>query len=947
MEQAPSRGGGGAAAGASTRPSPPVPALGWIALGLLLAAISMRALFLLHDLGLLGPDTLPLVLATRSGGFLHSLGTPLFGDLLPAPYYRPVLHASIALDHALYGLEAFGYHASSVAVSALSGLALFALARALGISAAGGLVAVAFLLLHPVQGVVLPVPARRADGLCLLFTLLALTAQLRATTSERRWPWAPALLSALAIGAKETGFAAPLLCAVAACCAPGLRGAAARMRALRAALPPLLGVVVLGAALRWLVLGDLLGGRPVRTRGMLGALPDMAARVMGGSLSARAVWPDASLPVAALLLAAFASWVAFSRIGRARRQRLAARAAPPLAIVAAALLVFSAGYALGVLLQPWYLLLPVAFVALGLGAWVQSLSDAAASGTGTTRAVAVLGLLGIAACVLASSSDSYLVRGVGDWERADLRATRYLDGLREKLASAPDGERIAYASPPAFAKPVGSQAMRGVVVLAPYTVQAWATLAFPERRIRVVEGGDPAAAAPGEVVVVLGGTAGGGTAGGGAPRAAARDGAEADSARRPSFVVILADDLGYADLGFQGSLEIATPRLDRLARESVRFTDAYVTSPLCAPTRAALLTGRDPNRYGYTAATGTFQHQMRNDIGVSLDETLLPELLRRADYATAAVGKWHLGVRPEYRPLRRGFQSFFGFLAGTHDYFDWGPGLYGPVFRGARRAKGDEYLTDAFAREASEFVRRNAGRPYFLYVAFHAVHGPLEAPQRQLARYAGLEPEQRRAIAAMTTALDEGIGRILDAIEASGDSRDTLVWFLNDNGGIPPISSNAPLRGGKGDLFEGGIRVPSLLRWPRALPAGVYEAPVSVLDVFPTLAAAAGASPPARPLDGVDLLPHLRGASESPPHESLRWRFDRERAIRRGGWKLVDGAEGTLLFDLPADPGESRDLSAEQPGRVASLREELDAWTRELGPARPAWAPASQVPERP
>jgi len=937
MEQAPSRGGGGAA-GASTRPSPSIPAPGWIALGLLVAGFSLRALFLLRDLGLLGPDTLPLVLATQVGGFFHALGTPLFGDLLPAPYYRPVLHASIALDHGLYGLEAFGYHASSVAVVAASGLALFALARALGISAAGALFAVAFLLLHPVLGIVLPVPARRADALCLLFTLLALLAQLRASASGRRWPWAPALLSALAIGAKETGFAAPVLCAVAAGCAPTSSDTRTRVRGLRVALPPLLLVVALGGALRWLVLGDLLGGRPVRSDGLLGALPGMARRVMDGSLSAGAVWSDASLPVAALSLAAVASLLVFSRVGRDERRRLMARAAPPLAIATAALLVFSAGYALGVLLQPWYLLLPVAFVALGLGAWVQALADAVSAARPATRAGAILGVLGIAAGLLAIASDSWLVRGIGDWERADRRATRYLDGLRERLLETRAGERIPYAMPPAFAKPAGSQGMQGVVVLAPYSVQAWAALAFPERDIRVVQGDDTPPPAPGEVVVILRNSA---------PGEGARADASARPARRPSFVVILADDLGYADLGFQGSREIATPRLDQLAGESVRFSDAYVTSPLCAPTRAALLTGRDPNRYGYTAATGTYQHQMRQDIGVPLDETLLPELLRRAGYATAAVGKWHLGVRPEYRPLRRGFQSFFGFLAGTHDYFDWGPGLYGPVFRGARRAQGDAYLTDAFAGEASEFVRRHAGQPYFLYVAFHAVHGPLEAPERHLRAYAGLEPEERRAIAAMTTALDEGIGRILDAIADSGDARDTLVWFLNDNGGVPPISSNAPLRGGKGDLFEGGIRVPSLLRWPQALSPGVYEAPVSILDVFPTLAAAAGAAGTPRPLDGVDLLPHLRGASASPPHPSLRWRFDRERAIRRDGWKLVTGTEGTLLFDLPADPGETHDLSAEQPGRVASLREELDAWTRGLGPARPAWAPASEVSERP
>ncbi|MGH0028992.1 MAG: sulfatase-like hydrolase/transferase [Myxococcota bacterium] len=323
------------------------------------------------------------------------------------------------------------------------------------------------------------------------------------------------------------------------------------------------------------------------------------------------------------------------------------------------------------------------------------------------------------------------------------------------------------------------------------------------------------------------------------------------------------------------------------------------------------------------------QEQVRNDTGVPTSEVLLSQRLRQAGYATAAVGKWHLGVRPPYRPLRRGFDSFFGFLAGTHAYFDWGPGLYGPVFRDDRRVRGEGYLTDAFAEEAEQIIEGAGDAPFFLYVAFHAVHAPFEAPERHRDTYAHLEPPERAAVAAMTAALDDGVGRILDALDRTGRADDTLVWFLNDNGGLPPVSSNAPLRGGKGDLFEGGIRVPFVLRWPARLAPGTSDLPVSVLDVFPTVAAAAGLPEGDRPLDGADLLPSLAGGPP-PARPALHWRYDASRAIRRGPWKLLERDGEALLFDLAQDPGETRDLAAEHPRRVAELSRDLDAWESEV-----------------
>lgn len=910
------------------------------AAGITVLAASLRALWQARDHALLGLDSFPLVLATRvdsAGALLRSLARPLFGQWWPAPYYRPVLQLSIALDHAIHGIEPFGYHATSVAVFALAALALYVVARTLGTGPPGALVALLLLCAHPVLGVVLPSPARRADTLCLLFTLLAVAAQVRVASREDSRRWLPAALAALAIGSKETGLAAPVICGFAAVlfdAAPHGR----RTRHVARMLLPHAVVVALALAARVAVLGSVSGGRPVLTDGLVGSTFAMLGRLLVQGFSARAVWPDAPLPAAALcavVLLGAAGAVLCSAEARAAMARALAR---PAALALATLATFAAGYAAGGALQPWYLLLPVAACAWLAGAIADALLLVLrdARQRPLARLVSAGACLSVLLLILQLALRSPLVRGDEPWDRASARMTRYLGALETALARAGPGDRIDFSAPPAFVG--GRPRMAGVVVLAPYTVQAWARLAFPALRVRVAAAGDPTEPAPGEVLVVLDGGRGRTPA----PRAAQAP----PRAGRPDVVLILADDLGYADLGFQGSHEIATPELDRLAREGVRFTDAYVSSPICAPTRAGLLTGRDANRYGYTRTTGSFQDQMRGDIGVPVQERLLSEVLHDAGYETAAVGKWHLGVRPKYRPLRRGFDSFFGILAGSHDYFDWGGGLFGPVYRGDAPAHGSGYLTDAFADEASAFVRRPHDRPFLLYVAFHAVHGPFEAPPRYLERYAGLSPPQRRLVAAMTTALDAGVGRILDALAKSGRERNTIVIFLNDNGGLSLVSSNAPLRGGKGSLFEGGIRVPLLMRWPARLAPGVARSAVSSLDVFPTLLAAAGIEPPPdRPLDGVSLLPYLRDPNGAAPHAALTWRYGSREAIRRGSWKLLRGPDvaalgGRALFDLERDVGETHDLDEQRPDLTASLEAQLDAWTAGL-------PPPSEVPEGP
>lgn len=420
-------------------------------------------------------------------------------------------------------------------------------------------------------------------------------------------------------------------------------------------------------------------------------------------------------------------------------------------------------------------------------------------------------------------------------------------------------------------------------------------------------------------------------------------GCDAAPPRPANVVLILADDLGYGDVGAYGNERIQTPNLDRLAQEGVRFTNGYASAPMCAPTRAALLTGRDHNRYGYDAA-GTYLSEISDGTGLSLDEVLLSERLEQAGYATGIFGKWHLGSRAPFRPTARGFDVFFGHLSGAHAYFDWGKGIWGPIFRNDQIAKGDEYLTHAITREAVDFLEAERGRPFFLYVPYNAVHPPLQAPEEYLAAYADIPNLPRRTSAAMITAMDDGIGRILEAVRTHHLERDTLVIFLSDNGGFPVISSNAPLRGFKASLLEGGIRVPFLMRWTGRLPAGeVYAEPVTSLDVFPTVLAAAGVDPGDRPLDGVDLLPYLTGARQGPPHEVLHWRFLDERALRRGTMKLVRyrppelgaGAElRTALYDLSRDEAERFDLSGERPELAAELAREMEAWDASLEASR-------------
>lgn len=428
---------------------------------------------------------------------------------------------------------------------------------------------------------------------------------------------------------------------------------------------------------------------------------------------------------------------------------------------------------------------------------------------------------------------------------------------------------------------------------------------------------------------------------------------------RPNILLIVSDDLGYGDLGVYGSRDIPTPNIDRLADSGIRFTNAYVSGPYCSPTRAGLLTGRYPQRFGHE-----FNPDGSPEYGLPLTETTMADRLKAAGYRTALFGKWHLGSADRLHPTRRGFEEFYGFLGGSHSYMhvadiDDGTNKPDPLLDGTKPAASVTYLTDALGDRASRFIAQHASEPFFLYLAFNAAHTPMEAPERYLARFPSIPDPRRRTYAAMVSAMDDAIGRTLATLRDQKLEENTLVIFLNDNGGptMPTTtvngSSNGPLRGSKRQTWEGGIRVAFAMSWKGHLTAGrVDERPIIQLDVLPTALAAAGIAAKASEFDGVNLLPFVTGQVQGEPHDALYWRLGGMMAIRRGDWKLVKTREGPLidvdpsvlhdlteagLYNLSEDIGETRNRASERPEKVRELSDSWQQWNRQL--AKPLWAP--------
>jgi len=408
--------------------------------------------------------------------------------------------------------------------------------------------------------------------------------------------------------------------------------------------------------------------------------------------------------------------------------------------------------------------------------------------------------------------------------------------------------------------------------------------------------------------------------------------------RKPGIVLIVADDLGYGELGIQGCRDIPTPNIDSIARDGVRFTDGYVSCPVCSPTRAGLMTGRYQQRFGHEFNPGPAA-AADDAFGLAADERTLAERLKQIGYATGIVGKWHLGYRPDSHPMERGFDEFFGFLAGAHAYLPQRRTGDGAILRGTETVQEQEYLTDAFAREAAAFIEKHRSGPFFLYLPFNAVHAPLQAIRKYSDRFADIKDEKRRTFAAMQSAMDDAVGVVLAKLREHDLERDTLVLFISDNGGPTPQTSsgNGPLRGTKGQVLEGGIRVPFMMRWPGMIrPGSVVQAPVIALDIHPTVLGAAGWRGRAeKPLDGIDLMPFLTGRARRQPHNQLFWRFGAQSAARVGNWKLVNQGAGPAVYDLATDVHEDHDLSAERPDKLRELQAAYDRWNRQLLP--PKW----------
>ena len=410
--------------------------------------------------------------------------------------------------------------------------------------------------------------------------------------------------------------------------------------------------------------------------------------------------------------------------------------------------------------------------------------------------------------------------------------------------------------------------------------------------------------------------------------------------RPPNIVVIVSDDSGYADFSLHGAAHFPTPNIDSIAANGVTFTQGYVSASVCSPSRAGFLTGRYQQRFGHHH---NIPPRYSDSNGLPVEELTLADALRKEDYRTIALGKWHLGYAPVFHPLSRGFDDYFGFLQGARSYWKLGKKQtrLNQLLRDREPVEEDfEYITDALGKEAAAYIDAYASKPFFLYLAFNATHTPLHATKEKLELADASLPKKRKTLAAMTMSMDDAIGEVLEAISRNDLAEETILIFFNDNGGQTGAgASNAPLRGKKGQPYEGGIRVPFVASWPGHWPKSVrYDLPVSTLDIFPTALKAAGGNPAAvsAPLDGVDLTPHLQPLADSRPHQTLYWHRKNNVAVRDGDWKLLRYTEdGAMeLYNIALDPLETSNRFDEEPEIAIQLNKLLEAWLAEHSSAR-------------
>ncbi|MFW2375636.1 MAG: sulfatase [Cellulophaga baltica] len=418
---------------------------------------------------------------------------------------------------------------------------------------------------------------------------------------------------------------------------------------------------------------------------------------------------------------------------------------------------------------------------------------------------------------------------------------------------------------------------------------------------------------------------------------------------QPNIIFLFADDAGYADFGFQGSTEMKTPNLDKLAQQGVTFTQGYVTDATCGPSRAGLITGKYQQRFGYEEINvpGYMSENSKflaDDMGLPLDQVTIADYLKTLGYKTAMYGKWHLGDADRFHPTKRGFDEFYGFRGGARSYFGYEEASSAHHDTKMERGFGNfeepqRYVTDALADEAIAFIRKNKKNPFFIYLAFNAVHTPMEATEEDMNAFPDLTGK-RKELAAMTLALDRACGKVLNKLKELGLDKNTIVVFSNDNGGPTDknASLNLPLSGTKSNHLEGGIRVPFVMRWPKTIKKGSqYNYPISTLDLLPTFYVAAGGnSHDLTDVDGVDLIPYLQGTNKSRPHQTLFWKKEVRLAYREGDWKLIRFADRPAeLYDLSTDIGEQNDLATTHPERVKTMFKKMFEWESTL--ERPLW----------
>ncbi|WNC69166.1 sulfatase-like hydrolase/transferase [Thalassotalea nanhaiensis] len=406
---------------------------------------------------------------------------------------------------------------------------------------------------------------------------------------------------------------------------------------------------------------------------------------------------------------------------------------------------------------------------------------------------------------------------------------------------------------------------------------------------------------------------------------------------KPNFIIILADDLGYGDVGYTGSTEIKTPHIDALAKSGVIFEQGYVSAPVCGPSRAGLMTGRNQVNFGFDNNNVKPGPQYNREyFGLPITEKTIADRLAKQGYVNGMIGKWHLGDEAHFKAPKRGFDEVWTYPVGGHDYFRSEPngeGYLSPLESNFKTPDPITYITDDTGNESAAFIKRNKNKPFFLYASFNAPHAPLQAPQKDIDLYKHIKNENRRIYAAMIHRLDENVGKIVAELKANNVYDNTVIVFLSDNGGPgtgkKSRTVNAPFRGSKGILLEGGIHVPFIMSWPNGLKANSrYEHPITTLDLTPTFVALAGGEIlPKDKIDGVNVYPYLTGENTGNPNQQMKWRFTVSASIRDGDWKLIRLPDRLpLLYNVKEDVAELNDVAAKHPERVVKMLKTLGTW---------------------